>query len=105
MADSLDEEALLGLAGDDRRAGIAAPPHTLARVETQTTLDALRRGRMTSVAMPDQDRTDALFEELDARRRVRRGARSEREQDECQGDRVQLGRHAEAPRLGEEGGG
>ena len=63
MADRRDEQALLGLARDDRRARVAAREHRGARVEPQARL--LLLGPVALDAVLDQDRPDLRLEEPD----------------------------------------
>ena len=63
-ADGLEQQALLGLAEDDGRAGVAALEQGLARVEPQAAALLLRA--VAGDALLDQHGADVLLEELDA---------------------------------------
>ena len=67
VADGFDEQAFVGLAGDDGRPGVAALPDPLGRVEQEAALDLLGRGGVAGGAGVDEDRADPLLEEFDSR--------------------------------------
>ena len=71
LPDGLDQQALVGIAGHDRRPGLAALEQRLARVEPQA---AHLLVGVAVVAVGRQDRPDVRFEELGGRRR-RAGSR------------------------------
>ena len=60
VADAFDEQAIVGLAGHDRRAGGAALGPAVAEVEAEVALGLLRV--VAFVAMLHEHRTDALLE-------------------------------------------
>ena len=70
VVDRLHEQALVGLAGDDRGAGRAAGHRVGPRIEPEAALD-LRPG-VARLAAVDQQRPDLRLEELDRRRVVAR---------------------------------
>ena len=63
MADRGDQQALLGVAGHDRRPGVAPRQRPRTRVETQIRLRFL--GTVTLDAVLQQDRTHLRLEEAD----------------------------------------
>ena len=66
VVDGVDQQAILGVAGNDGRAGRAAGQDGRPRVEPQAAL--LLVGAVTSLAPRREDRPDFLLEELDVRR-------------------------------------
>src|SRR5205085_2566742 len=62
----LENQTLLGVAGDDGRAGVAAGADAVAGVEPQAALELRRLVRVARVALLDKDGTDLLLEELHA---------------------------------------
>ena len=64
VAQRREEEALLGLAGDECRPRVAAVHPAFSAVEEQATLDSLRVRRVALVAVLDEDGADLPFEEL-----------------------------------------
>src|SRR5262249_18391307 len=68
----LDDPTLLGIAGDDRRARVAALEEPFAGVEEEPALELLRALAVALVAALDQTRADALLEEFDLLRGGRR---------------------------------
>ena len=75
VADRFDEQAFLGLAGHDRRAGVAPFHHRRAGIEPEAAL--LLVDAMTLEAVGGENRPDRLLEELDLlSRRGRRRLRS-----------------------------
>src|SRR6185436_17616252 len=92
-ADRLDEEAVIGIAGDDGRgAGLAALQGALPGVEPEAGLDLLGVRGMAAVALVDEDGPDLLLEELKAVGVRRRGLGlllrqdAQRQEDEDDGD-------------------
>ena len=63
---ALISRLLLRVAGDDRRAAVAALEHAVAAVEVEPALELLGGGRVALVAVLDEHRPDLLLEELDA---------------------------------------
>ena len=63
VADGIDDEALLEIAGNDRRAGVAPFEHRLAGIEPQ--LGELLDRAVALEAVFDEERADAGFKELD----------------------------------------
>ena len=74
VAHRLDEQALLGIAGDDGRAADAALFPAASPVEGQPDLRRAARRAVALVAVVGEDRPDLAFEELELilRRRLRR---------------------------------
>src|SRR5438046_2780743 len=64
MADGLDEQARLGVAGDDRGPGLAALADGVARVQAEVALQLFRLGAVAGVAFLHQNGADPLLEEL-----------------------------------------
>lgn len=65
--ESLDQEAVLGVSRDDRRAGVAAFEDSIARVQEKTGLEFASVGRfhrMALVAVIDENRANLAFKEL-----------------------------------------
>ena len=84
VADRRHQQALSRLAGDERRAAVAALPDALARVEQQPALDLLRVRRVALVALVHQHRANALLEKrhsFTGVRRVRSHHRNEHRED------------------------
>ena len=69
VADALDEQALLRVAGKERRPGIAALAQSVTEIHAQPAF--LLRRPVTFVALVDQRRPDALLEEFKLARRDR----------------------------------
>src|SRR6185436_10041210 len=67
-AQRLDQEALRGVARDDRGAGVAALQHPLARIEIEAALQLRRLRAVAGRAALRQNRPDLLLEELEALR-------------------------------------
>src|SRR5204863_9303594 len=65
VPDRLEEEALLRVAGDDRRAGVAALEDLLAAVEPEGALQLLRLGAVALVAALDEKGSDLFLEEFE----------------------------------------
>ena len=63
VAQRLDEEALVGTAGDQCGAGFAAGEEAVAGVEEEAAADFFRVGGMARIAVLDQDGADFGFEE------------------------------------------
>ena len=61
-----DEQALLGMAGNDGRTGGAALEQPGPRIEIEFAANLLRAGGMAFVAMLDEEGADSLLEERDA---------------------------------------
>ena len=73
-ADRRDEQALLGIAGHDGGAGIAALEQPAERIDDQPAARLVGGVAVTAIAVLGQDRLDLLLVELDAffgRRRIR----------------------------------
>ena len=70
MPDRLEEQALLGLAGDDGRPAVAALEQAVAVIDAQAAL-GVGVGGVAGVAVADQERPDLLLEER--HRRFARG--------------------------------
>jgi hypothetical protein len=66
VADGLDEEALVGLARDERRAGVAALQHRVARVELQAAFEFLRLRAVAGVAGPGEHGANLGLEKFQA---------------------------------------
>ncbi len=64
LENSLNQQAVLGVAGDDGRPAIAALEQAIAVVDAQPAL-GVGAGRMAVVAVVDQERPDFFLEELD----------------------------------------
>ena len=64
IANRFDQQALVRRARDDRRTAVASLHPSAAAVEMQPPLEDLRLGRVTLVAMFDEQRAHLLFEEL-----------------------------------------
>jgi hypothetical protein len=60
----LDDQALVGVAGDDRWAAVATFANSRLRVQSQVSLDDLRLPGVAFIAVLDQDGSDAGFEKL-----------------------------------------
>ena len=86
MPQGLDEQALVRLAGNDRRAALAPFAKALPRIEPQLALQLLGAGRVALVAIGDQHRADVLLEEVDPLRIVF-GRGGSRRLQHRQGDR------------------
>ena len=66
MADGLDEQAFLRIAGDDGRAGVAAGEHGLAGIEHEPALDFISLVAVAFEAAVGKDRADFLLKERDS---------------------------------------
>ena len=93
----LDQEAVIGLARNDGRTGLASDLPTGPRIEKQATLGLAGFNRVTLVAMLDEHGTDPGLEELELCRLLRNRPRGSRESSK-QGHGKQLS-HGKAPFL------
>jgi len=64
VANGLNQQAIVGFAGNEGRAGISAVPKSFACVQHQTALHLVRVVAVTLVAFVDENGPDAAFEEL-----------------------------------------
>src|SRR5262249_38260070 len=68
VANGVNQQALVDVARNDRRARVAALADALARIEEEAALDLLRGGGVALVAVLHEYGTDSLLAELDALR-------------------------------------